>query len=300
MDCLCLMWDAPERGKLTGAVPRLARSLGLTVDEFRAFLNEADETGLADVTPCHADVTTQHNEVVLVNRRMLREHNTKYNAALRKKRQREREKASMALSSSHVKITPSSSSSSSSPQQERERERSGSPMHGSTVLPDSSAQDEPVISSRSHESNVQKAAFLAFWKVYPNKANQDDAWYVWQELGRSGQLPAQNELHQSIMVQAASSRWQQQGGRFIPDPANWLRKRRWRDALPPATTTKSGAVSSEQRGQAPRPKSYAQCQDAERQSQAVFALQYMREQQPFDAYGSPDGAITPHVHVLPA
>ncbi|WP_027186600.1 hypothetical protein [Desulfovibrio inopinatus] len=288
------MWDAPQRGRLTGSTTRLARSLGLSVEEFTTFLHEARETGLADVTVHHDDVTNDNDDIILVNRRMLREHNVKYNAALRKKRQRERDKAGGAVRPCHSNVTPPSSSSSPSPKKEREKSRAatGSPAQ-STSLPDSA--------SNHAEAGNYSSEFLQFWKAYPNKANQDDAWFVWQELGRAGQRPSVHDMHAAISAQRGSSRWQQQGGRFIPDPANWLRKRRWRDALPPAVKESSAVVTSSHTTTTnlPKPRSYAQCQDAERRSQAVFALRYMKHQQLSESPESAHDERLAHDHLPP-
>ncbi|WP_051261523.1 hypothetical protein [Desulfovibrio inopinatus] len=125
--------------------------------------------------------------------------------------------------------------------------------------------------------------FLEFWEAYPNKSSQDDAWIAWLELKKKRQHPGICALHTALLAQGKSARWQQNGGQFIPDPANWLRKRRWKDQLPAAVeddhvTHDVTAMSRGHSRDGPVPKTYAQCQDAEQRDQALIALEYMRGQ----------------------
>ena len=99
IEMLCCMWDAPERGKITGTVFELARLLGCDEHVLNRSLNELKRLKIADVTNCH-------NEVTVVNRRMSREEKERDNARLRKQSQRKRER-------SHADVTPPSSSSTS-------------------------------------------------------------------------------------------------------------------------------------------------------------------------------------------
>lgn len=101
IEMICCMWDAPERGKLTGTIEEVARMLGCDTNVLTRSLVELERLKIADVT-------NSHNEVTIINRRMSREEKTKKNARLRKRSQRERE-------AGHNDVTfPSSSTSSSS------------------------------------------------------------------------------------------------------------------------------------------------------------------------------------------
>lgn len=102
IEMICCMWDAPDRGKLTGDRQLLSRLLGCEVSVLNRSLIEIERLKIADVT-------NGHNEVTIVNRRMSREQKGRDDARLRKQRQRK-------ASTSHKKVTsPSSSSTSSSP-----------------------------------------------------------------------------------------------------------------------------------------------------------------------------------------
>lgn len=100
IDLLCLMWEAPERGKIEGTPDQISRMVGSSNGEFQNFLNEANSTKFADVTICPSKVT-------ITNRRMMREQKDRESARLRKQRQR-------SHAPCHAKVTPPSSSSSSS------------------------------------------------------------------------------------------------------------------------------------------------------------------------------------------
>lgn len=82
IDCLCFMWDAPNRGELTGPKTDLAKMLGAKNEEFDLFLSEAKMLKFCDMSH------SENGNVTLVNRRMSREERNRENARLRKKRQR--------------------------------------------------------------------------------------------------------------------------------------------------------------------------------------------------------------------
>jgi len=100
MDCLCYMWEAPERGVLSGTVDSLCHLLRVDAAELQRFVATANVTKFADVTFCNNDVT-------LINRRMVRDEKDRKNTRLRVARHRENQAC-------NADVTPPSSSSSSS------------------------------------------------------------------------------------------------------------------------------------------------------------------------------------------
>lgn len=110
IDLLCYMWEAPERGSITGTIQEFCRMLGTTDPEFIRFLDEAKRLKFASVTESNGKVT-------LENRRMMREEKERKNNALRQARFKSNAKGN---GESNEKVTsPSSSSSSSSKKKER-------------------------------------------------------------------------------------------------------------------------------------------------------------------------------------
>ncbi len=100
INALCFMWEAPERGKLTGTRESLARLLGATTGEMEEFLAEASALNFADVTESNKKVT-------LENRRMVKEEKERQATKLRVRKHR-------GGGTSNTEVTPPSSSSSSS------------------------------------------------------------------------------------------------------------------------------------------------------------------------------------------
>ncbi len=101
INCLCRMWYAPEKGKLTGFPENLTRLFGVTGQEFNTFLEEGERNGFVTVS------RNGDGEVTLINRRMYKDAKAKSLAAVRQTRFREKLR-------SNGKVTPPSSSSSSS------------------------------------------------------------------------------------------------------------------------------------------------------------------------------------------
>ncbi len=96
IDALCFMWEAPERGRLTGTAEELAKLLRATNGDFTQFIEDLKRHKFADVTICN-------NEVTLINRRMIREQKERDNTRLRVKRFRSNAKC-------NPNVTPPSSS----------------------------------------------------------------------------------------------------------------------------------------------------------------------------------------------
>ena len=79
--------------------------------------------------------------------------------------------------------------------------------------------------------------FRGFWQAYPRKAGKGEAMAEWARLRPDGALQA--AVLAAVAQHKGSAQWAQEGGRYIPAPARWLRERRWEDELPPATHSPS-------------------------------------------------------------
>ena len=80
------------------------------------------------------------------------------------------------------------------------------------------------IGKDSQDGPAAAQDFDRFWEAYPRKAGKDDARRAYQRVN----VPV-GVLLDAISVQKQSAQWQREGGRFIPNPANWLNQRRWED-----------------------------------------------------------------------
>lgn len=90
-ELLCCMWDAPERGKLTGTIKDLSQMIGCTVKIFTRSLDEIKRLKIANVkeiSACNKNVTTCNRIVTLINRRMYKEEQNRINTKLRVQKHR--------------------------------------------------------------------------------------------------------------------------------------------------------------------------------------------------------------------
>ena len=70
--------------------------------------------------------------------------------------------------------------------------------------------------------------FQAFWAIYPEnrKENKERAFDAFKN---ASDKPAIEELIEILIYQKKSSAWQEENGRFIPLPENYLLKQRWKN-----------------------------------------------------------------------
>lgn len=123
IDLLCLMWDSPDRGRITLTIKKLSRYLGTDEQETASVIQELIESRVLDaevthdlrqerldfsegdsVTPLRSrykNVTGMLQEVTLTSRRMLREEKRINNNRLRQQKYRENVKKSK----SNAKVT---------------------------------------------------------------------------------------------------------------------------------------------------------------------------------------------------
>ena len=68
--------------------------------------------------------------------------------------------------------------------------------------------------------------FEQFWGAYPKKVGREEAYRVFceQKVPLSTLLPA-------LEQQKVSPQWLKEGGRYIPNPATWLKDRRWQSDI---------------------------------------------------------------------
>ena len=113
IDILCYMWDAPERGKLTGKLEKIARMVGASNGDLEGFIAEATELAFCDISVTVCDMTQKSNALLtIINRRMFRENSKRENNRLRQQRFRERQQGK---GDDNTEVTPPSPSPSPSP-----------------------------------------------------------------------------------------------------------------------------------------------------------------------------------------
>jgi hypothetical protein len=68
-----------------------------------------------------------------------------------------------------------------------------------------------------------------FWTDYPRKRGKEAARKAWTKLKPDAAL--METIRAALAIQAVSSEWRRDNGRFIPHPATWLNAKRWTDQL---------------------------------------------------------------------
>lgn len=74
-------------------------------------------------------------------------------------------------------------------------------------------------------------SFTAFWEDYPAKINREEAWEAWKAINPDAQTVGR--IKAGLEAWKCSPQWTEDGGRYIPSAAKWLKDRRW-EVLPPA------------------------------------------------------------------
>jgi hypothetical protein len=76
-------------------------------------------------------------------------------------------------------------------------------------------------------SRKQERMFDQFWLAYPKKRGKGDAEKAWASICPNAELFA--AILRALEFAKACSDWQRDGGKYIPYPATWLRRKGWED-----------------------------------------------------------------------
>ncbi|MEZ0388764.1 MAG: hypothetical protein ACAI34_16950, partial [Verrucomicrobium sp.] len=99
-------------------------------------------------------------------------------------------------------------------------------------IPDSEIPVPPPATPPSQPLSAEEewpAGFDEFWRGYPRKDARARALKAWQGV-KAKCRPRLVDLMTALAHQAASDRWRENEGRFIPHAATWIHGRRWEDA----------------------------------------------------------------------
>ena len=227
IDCLCFMWESIDRGTLCGTVGSLSRMLGVHVEEFEAFLAEAERLNFADATLGNGNVT-------LRNRRMVREQKGKENTKLRVRRHR-------CNAQCNTEITPPSSSSSSSSLKETSlRSVSLTPLPPTgAALAQEPEQSEPKAKKATAKDRraemfgqVQAAYPTAFNRHLASETTGRNAYTADLQAHENHGFATEGDMHEHVLAQirkaSNSERWLEDDGKYIPGIGKFLKNRLWR------------------------------------------------------------------------
>lgn len=90
-------------------------------------------------------------------------------------------------------------------------------------------------------------SFTGFWEDYPAKINREEAWEMWKAINPDAQTVGR--IKAGLEAWKRSPQWTEDGGRYIPSAAKWLKDRRW-EVMPPAGKQKVPMGASGQLGEA--------------------------------------------------
>jgi hypothetical protein len=252
---LCLMWEAPTRGYLQHGngepftTAQLARVAGITTKKCVNLLRELESAGVFSRSTDH-DQNREQNGVqngIAFSRRMVRDEckrtlcseagrrgggNPTFKGGPKgqdKGGPKGQDKGGpkgqdKGGGKGRAKVTPKPS--------EVHKFR-GSDSGGSTPY----SPHTPLAGGGGVRS---AGGFAEFWSAYPKHVKQAAAEKVWAKLRPDKKL--RRQILDAIERWKESDQWTREGGRYVPEPAKWLRGRCWTDELPEDDTADPDVV----------------------------------------------------------
>lgn len=89
-------------------------------------------------------------------------------------------------------------------------------------------ENENVNDNNNEDVIIYSEDFLKFWEAYPRKEGKDYAFKCWQ---RKKGKPSLSEIIAKIELQKKTDQWQDQGGKFIPQPSKYINQGYWNDEI---------------------------------------------------------------------
>lgn len=98
-----------------------------------------------------------------------------------------------------------------------------------SMFNDQSNNINPITSTISSVSDgAPSDQFLQFWKKYPNKVGKLDCIKIWKRMKLNSKIDA---ILGALDNHIKSTKWTEEGGKFIPNPSTWLNQGRWLDEV---------------------------------------------------------------------
>lgn len=114
-------------------------------------------------------------------------------------------------------------------QNQRQSQMQSQTQDQTSERPDPPPADAGGSRSRANAKSYPED-FLLFWAAYPRRVSKGDALKAWKEEECADQLDA---ILAAVEAQKNGRQWLENGGRYVPYPATWLRARRWEDQVEP-------------------------------------------------------------------
>lgn len=81
---------------------------------------------------------------------------------------------------------------------------------------------------KGKEGIYNASNFETFWISYPKKIGKHATEKAWNKVKNSGEFQS---LMNALTKQKESEQWKVDGGKYIPNPVNWINQRRWEDEV---------------------------------------------------------------------
>jgi len=92
-------------------------------------------------------------------------------------------------------------------------------------------EKNPISISSEDEApreEIFSKSFRLFWEQYPKKTGRLAVWKSWKRMRLDSKI---DTILSALELQKRSTKWTEEGGRFIPNPLTWLNQGRWDDEV---------------------------------------------------------------------
>lgn len=103
----------------------------------------------------------------------------------------------------------------------------------------SEKEKEGEIEKENEKESIPPTPFDLFWEEYPKKVGKDDARRAFEKAITKTTL---SEMLKAVSTQRHSRQWQEDGGKYVPNPSTWLNQGRWQDVLTPVSSGPADAA----------------------------------------------------------
>ena len=111
---------------------------------------------------------------------------------------------------------------------EEKRKKDSEPPAAVAALP----LEIPLVKKALPKRPFDLDGFHRFYNAYPKHVAKTEALQAWNRLAASSQL--QETILAFIESMRRSEAWQEDGGKYVPNPATFLNKKRWEDEMMPS------------------------------------------------------------------
>lgn len=95
--------------------------------------------------------------------------------------------------------------------------------------PCQSGDEEGRKEQKEQKGSKLPRGFQIFWEIYPKSVDRAGCLKAWTALNLTEK--EETEILDFLRLKVKSKEWTEQGGKFVPNPINWITKRGWEDKI---------------------------------------------------------------------